>query len=255
LANEPGTLPIAKEKIKLSIAGILNSNVVSYDDNYLTQYLEEKTGIEIQFDTYTGADAGQKLDLQVNSGSKLSDIIAGIGVNNDTIRYKYGQAGAIISLNEYYLEIADWFDVKCQELGYSPEKILNEIRSEDGQIYAAPARSNSPGGIYALHAFINHDWLQKLNLQLPMTSDEFITVLRAFRDNDPNENGKKDEIPMIGSTSGWNEQPLKYLMNMFIYLIGPRKITFCRFQTNGKIDVAYDKRNIVISSLRQLAGW
>jgi putative aldouronate transport system substrate-binding protein len=43
---------------------------------------------------------------------------------------------------------------------------------------------------------IRADWLKKLNLQMPTTMDELYNVLVAFRDNDPNGDGKKDEIPM-----------------------------------------------------------
>ena len=46
------------------------------------------------------------------------------------------------------------------------------------------------------HWFINKTWLDKLNLEIPKTVDELTNVLRAFRDNDMNGNGEKDEIPM-----------------------------------------------------------
>ncbi|QJD84519.1 extracellular solute-binding protein [Cohnella herbarum] len=43
--------------------------------------------------------------------------------------------------------------------------------------------------------FVRKDWMDKLKLEVPRTSDEFLDMLRAFRDGDPNGNGKKDEIP------------------------------------------------------------
>ena len=39
-------------------------------------------------------------------------------------------------------------------------------------------------------------WLEKLNLEVPETTDELYDVLIAFRDGDPKGNGKQDEIPM-----------------------------------------------------------
>src|SRR5699024_12624002 len=33
---------------------------------------------------------------------------------------------------------------------------------------------------------------------LPETTDEFYELLKRFRDEDPNGNGKKDEIPLLG---------------------------------------------------------
>jgi putative aldouronate transport system substrate-binding protein len=48
---------------------------------------------------------------------------------------------------------------------------------------------------------IRKDWLDKLGLPMPETMDEWYNTLVAFRDRDPNGNGKKDEIPLV-STSG-----------------------------------------------------
>jgi putative aldouronate transport system substrate-binding protein len=45
---------------------------------------------------------------------------------------------------------------------------------------------------------IRKDWLDKLGLEVPETNQEFYEVLKAFRDQDPNGNGKADEIPMSG---------------------------------------------------------
>ena len=44
---------------------------------------------------------------------------------------------------------------------------------------------------------IRQDWLEKLNLPMPQTLDEFYNALVAFRENDMNENGLKDERMVI----------------------------------------------------------
>lgn len=46
-----------------------------------------------------------------------------------------------------------------------------------------------------LSFLIRKDWLDALKLDVPETWDEFVAVLRAFKKNDPNGNGKSDEIP------------------------------------------------------------
>lgn len=46
------------------------------------------------------------------------------------------------------------------------------------------------------HMFINKTWLDKLGLQMPTTWDELEQVLKAFKNEDPNGNGKADEVPM-----------------------------------------------------------
>ncbi len=39
------------------------------------------------------------------------------------------------------------------------------------------------------------DWLDKLGLKAPTTTDEMYAVLKAFKEKDPNGNGKADEVP------------------------------------------------------------
>lgn len=66
--------------------------------------------------------------------------------------------------------------------------------AQDGHIYGLTSLY-SQGGAYN-HFFINTEWIQNLNLTVPKTIEEYTNVLRAFRDNDPNQNSKKDEIPL-----------------------------------------------------------
>ena len=44
--------------------------------------------------------------------------------------------------------------------------------------------------------WINRNWLETLNMPVPTTAVERTEVLRAFRDKDPNGNGKHDEVPV-----------------------------------------------------------
>lgn len=43
--------------------------------------------------------------------------------------------------------------------------------------------------------YINEKWLKALNLSMPTTYDEMLSVLSKFKTGDPNKNGLKDEIP------------------------------------------------------------
>jgi putative aldouronate transport system substrate-binding protein len=83
---------------------------------------------------------------------------------------------------------------------------------------------------------IYEPYLQKLGLQLPQTIDEFLNVLRAFRDRDPNGNGQKDEIPLVSDKGGMTGNYLYGLMTPFIYT----QPNFWMWN-NGKIDVSFNK--------------
>ena len=48
---------------------------------------------------------------------------------------------------------------------------------------------------------IRKDWLEKLGLEAPETAEEFVSVMKAFQENDMNGNGAADEIVTV-DTSG-----------------------------------------------------
>lgn len=67
------------------------------------------------------------------------------------------------------------------------------ITLPDGRIAALPYIQ--PNGTQN-YVWINEQWLENLGLEMPTDRESFENVLRAFRDKDPNRNGKKDEIPL-----------------------------------------------------------
>ncbi len=82
-----------------------------------------------------------------------------------------------------------------------PAEIWDFIKSlsPDGRsIYVLPAVQFTPLG-----GMIRGDWLDRLGLPVPTTVDEYVTVLRAFRDQDANGDGDpNNEIPTSGREGG-----------------------------------------------------
>lgn len=100
---------------------------------------------------------------------------------------------------------------------------INKIVPADGNVmtfitktvpFAAKASTAPDGNIYWLTntlvseyegelastcqmVAIRMDWLEKLNLKAPTNAEEFVTVMKAFRDNDVNGNGAADEVAGI----------------------------------------------------------
>ncbi|MDR0720306.1 MAG: extracellular solute-binding protein [Treponema sp.] len=66
----------------------------------------------------------------------------------------------------------------------------------DGKIYSLPQYNSTQTSI-ARVMFINKKWLDNVGKKVPATWDELRDVLRAFRDQDANGNGdRNDEVPM-----------------------------------------------------------
>ena len=65
--NEPGAYPIANQTIPLKVFMSM-SNQTDYETNTFTLHLEEKTGIDLSFETCTADAATEKLNLLLTSG-------------------------------------------------------------------------------------------------------------------------------------------------------------------------------------------
>lgn len=237
ILNPPGTLPVVSEPYTLTIGVAERSNVTDIENSYVTKWIEERTGINIEFVFFPEADTEAKLDLLVASGEKLPDILA-VGMYNNMRRQNYGESGVIIPLNELFEKYGSAFYARCEEAGLKGEEVLARVTSPDGNIYGAPFYDYYIGNILGSRMWINQSWLDNLGLAMPTTSEELLTVLRAFRDQDPNGNGIADEIPLSGASSG---ALLNYLQNMFIYADGNENWYLPLNETNGKLDVCYDK--------------
>ena len=90
----------------------------------------------------------------------------------------------------------------------------------DGKIYGLPHYNDCYHCSMSQKMWVYKPWLDKLGLKVPETTDEFEAMLKAFKEKDPNGNGKADEIPLSGSklvNGGWHSPIDQFLMNSFVY--------------------------------------
>lgn len=238
----PGTLPIVEEPIKLRIGISPDDSVVDYDTNYYTQYIKEKTGIELEFFYFPSdaKEAAQKLELMVAAREKLPDILLDMNEISDTAKASYGRQGVFLPLNDYMDSLGyfwkESFDKYCTEA--EKEVILSQSKSPDGNIYGYPFYDVDPTDAQVETLYINKVWLDTLGLEVPQTTDELYEVLKAFRDLDPNGNGKQDEIPLVGYNYIDTRGDLIFILaNSFLYY---NWSNYGRFNVdNGKLSAGY----------------
>ncbi len=210
----PGELPIVKEKIELTIGVIGTSKVENYETNSFTKYLEEKTNIDIKFYEFPSSGGYDKVKVMLASGTEMPDVICGFGLEKSLLM-EYGSLGSIIDLTEYMDKYGYW----TKEM-FENTKVNNMdgwLKTADGKRYYMPHVIEQEGNVHGGKAFINKTWLDKLGLEMPETLEDFKKVMTAFKTQDPNGNGINDEIGFTGSRDGWNEKPVNFLMNSFIY--------------------------------------
>lgn len=207
------------EGTTLTIGLVQNTLTTDYEDNYLTNLIEESTGVNLEFFFFPSdsTEAKQKFSMMVAGGEKLPDIVC-LSLS-DIERYNYGSGGYFIPLNDYMENDAENWNI-MMDTWATPEQKANLLRdaySFDGNMYVFPTFYCDPADAVALYMSINQTWLDNLGLEVPTTTDELYNVLKAFKEQDANGNGDpNDEIPMMGHT-GWQGDVSTFLMNSFTY--------------------------------------
>jgi len=169
--------------------------------------VEEATGTNLDWSLINTDVKDEQFNLVLASGD-MPDIMAYYeGKKGHTSINKFGSEGAFLPLED--LIEANAPNLKAALL--DDEKVRGSLTAADGHIYFVPmmAALNAARGWY-----IRYDWLEKLGLEVPTTTEELYNVLVAFRDGDPNGNGEKDEIPMVfrrrGDDAFYNMGALAY---------------------------------------------
>lgn len=212
---EADKLPIAEKfgDIKLKVAVIGDPAIEDWETNAYVKWLEEKTNIDLSFEVIPEEGAAEKLGLILASGN-YPDVFLSVGISDGNIA-KYGiEEKLFLPLNALIGEHGN--NIKKMFEAFPGARA--RMTQLDGEIYSLPDVNICYHCGLRQKYWINSVWLEKLGLEKPATTEEFYKVLVAFRDQDPNGNGEKDELPMIANyDDGWHTNSDSFVMNAFTY--------------------------------------
>jgi len=197
--NETG-FPIVKERMTLTVLASKAVHEVPYEEMEVFKEYEKKTNIHIEWDNPPAESFEERYNIVMASGD-LPDVI--VRVPGGDIQ-KYGKMGAFIPLND----LIDKYAPNLKGLMEKYPDLKKILTQSDGTIYHTAYFNpySEPDKIFTRlnnPLQIREDWLKKLNLEEPVTTDDWYNVWKAFKTQDPNGNGKPDEIPFSGSSLGW----------------------------------------------------
>ncbi|GHV52773.1 sugar ABC transporter permease [Spirochaetia bacterium] len=159
------------------------------EDSVIFKAIEKNQGIKFKFDWRQATDYNTQIATTL-AGGKLPDLLN--PGTYGTIPLK--DEGAIIALDDLLQKYGQNI---LKAVG--PDRMAH-WREADGHIYTIAGIVDIPGSYSWM---IRKDWLDKVNLKEPATWDEWVTVWRAFRDNDMNGDGdKSNEIPVALDKDG-----------------------------------------------------
>lgn len=176
----------------------------------------------------SNASEEEAFNLMLSSG-KLADVIS---YKLASELEKLGRDGGLIPLNDLIKEHAP----HIQHMLDTDPTFRQGSTALDGNIYFIP---KNQALVSAEFFWIRQDWLDKLDLEVPTTVDELYTVLTAFRNEDPNGNGEKDEIPLLDRAGDKMPDEYLYLWDTSTEFY-PRdgKMTFEPMEENFKVGVS-----------------
>ncbi|TNJ63958.1 extracellular solute-binding protein [Paenibacillus hemerocallicola] len=149
--------------------------------NRWTDWLNQNGPTDVKFVSVPRAESEKKLNLLFASGG-APDLIFEFSAPFKNQAYAQKQ---LMPLDEPIAKYSKEYKALLEK--YPALKKLG--MKDDGKLYGlgyvAPLDTNHV-------LYVRADWLKKLNLEVPETTEDMYKVIKAFADNDPDGNGKKD---------------------------------------------------------------
>jgi putative aldouronate transport system substrate-binding protein len=170
--------------------GTIPSSEGTIDNNKMTKWINEAGPVDVKFVPVTRTQSEQKLNTLFAVGG-APDLILEYApqIKNQLIDQKL-----LLPIGD----MIDKYSTTYKELLKKHPTLRKVGTGTDGKLYQF-GRINETIPMRGL--FIRTDWLQKLKLGVPTTTEELYRVAKAFREQDPDGNGKKDTYGIAMSYS------------------------------------------------------
>lgn len=157
----------------VSEAGEPPSDWIVYD------ILREKLGINLKLTMLPSSEKDR--DVKINAAAAAKSLPDVFTVNREP--------WLMLVRNKLVAPVDDMYDLMPHRTSIMYDSNSRNYTTVDGKSYGLA----SPGSIPRNEGLvIRKDWLDKLELQVPKTTEDFIEVMKAFTFKDPDGNGKND---------------------------------------------------------------
>ncbi|MDQ0900992.1 extracellular solute-binding protein [Paenibacillus sp. V4I7] len=207
--NNPSASANANKSPVALKAFMIGDPELDMNTNKFTQEMNEKLNVKLNIQINSNETAKEKRQLALTSGDypdifllNWSDVIT------PSELMKLGSQGVLLPLNELIDKYGPNIKKRMEEI---PN--YKSITAPDGNIYGLPAINECYHCSFGSKMWVNTEWLKKVGMEMPKTTEDFKKMLVAFKETDLNGNGKKDEIPLSGAVGN---PVASVLMNAFI---------------------------------------
>ena len=192
------------EPLTITALGIhFNQYPTEFDGFYYLPTVEKYTNVHLQVDWRPDSDWN----------TQVATALAG-GIDNLPYLIRPGTYGVAALANEgAIVPLDDYLDLIPNIVAAVGEERFADWKAADGHFYTIPTIVNVPG---SQSTAVRKDWLDKLNMDVPTTWEQWKAYWYGVRDNDMNGNGDTtDEIPIVLEMGQNGERSLHALLNAF----------------------------------------
>lgn len=191
-----------KEHMTISIAywGVGNAIKPEQEDK-VRDTIYKKLNIDIKPFNVTWDDYGQKIQVWAAS-SQLPDAFAIDAIGSPNYK-KWITQGIVRALPEDFSAYPNLKKIMDDPgvVGYK-----YPVGAPDAKFYAVPRPTYAKADYWAndIGCFVRKDWMQNVGItKEPENMDEFIELMKAFTENDPDKDGKKNTMGLTMYSAGW----------------------------------------------------
>lgn len=194
ILNTESEYPIVTEPLTLSAVVGRYPDGTLPEEKWFWTYMENLTGISMDIQQLTPQNMQEQLNLMFATG-ELPDIMLHVGISNADVS-RYGGQG-------YFLPLEDLIEEHAPDIVKAFAEVplaKAAVTSPDGHIYMLPGIFRDRQSFATQRPLMNRWFLENVGLEQPSTLEELHQALRAFKDQDANQNGDpNDEIPFGGA--------------------------------------------------------
>lgn len=227
---------LADEPIEMTAFAITNSKV-PLNDRALTKIIEERLGIRIDTTQYS-SDAGDTQLSLLMADDNLPDLLTEMSLSRADVN-RYGQEGFFLDLSQY-LDIMPNFKARLEA-----DPALNAYsRDENGAIYGISKTRDSLCSRAVAMAYLDNNWLKKVGMEYPKTTEDLYQVLKAFKEQDANGNGDpNDEIPLSFTYDQYSGTRTEFVLRSAFGIYGYASNLQLQVGKDGKVYLAESTNN------------
>ena len=182
---------LADDVPTLRVLTILHSEqTAAVEDLYIFKYLAQKFNVKFELEAVDNGTAGERATQLLLSDDVYDLMWVGISTS-DIMRYGV-DAGELLDWTPYLNE--ETMPNACKAREDYPDAFVASV-APDGKMYTLPyirgaVYDNNTGAFSAsIRVNINREWLKAVGLEMPNTLNEFLNILRVFKEKDPGNVG------------------------------------------------------------------